>query len=433
LAQSIWIGFFGPIQISTDGTTVTFPNVAVTGQFFGPAADNTALPPYSFLSDTNTGLASSAADTLDLVTGGTSRLKVSTTAVTSTVQITGTSLKLSSLTATRVPFAGTAGLLGDAAGFTYTGDVLSVVDGVSQGAIPATGGAFRAAAGGIFAVRNFANTGNIRLISHVNDASDLVVIGENHLGDVSFHNSQGVYMEGTGGGLHVVANKPHVFGNNAVSANVFFYLTGTTFAGGQGVDLDCVLSPGANTEGSGMLLGPTFVEAASGVHGLLSNLYLAIPTVTPGAATVTNTASLYIAGAMSATVAGANYAIWSDAGVNRFDGDIALGSAAPAISSTAPTAAGTGMAFTVGTGSTAFDWSITITTANAQSAFTLTLPTATNAWTCFAENFTTSAGRQINMTARDTTHVTLTQISTILGSAVNFADGDVVVGSCTAH
>ncbi len=104
-----------------------------------------------------------------------------------------------------------------------------------------------------------------------------------------------------------------------------------------------------------------------------------------------------------------------------------------AISGTAPTAAGTGMAFTVGTGSTAFDWSITITTANAQSAFVLTLPTASNAWTCWAENFTTSAGRQINMTARSATTVTLTQISTILGTAVNFADNDVIVGTATAH
>lgn len=89
MASSVWIGFFGPVQISTDGTTVTFPNIAVTGQFFGPAADNTALPPYSFTGDTDTGYASSAANTLSLVAGGTTRLSITSTAVTSTVPVLG--------------------------------------------------------------------------------------------------------------------------------------------------------------------------------------------------------------------------------------------------------------------------------------------------------------------------------------------------------
>src|SRR6187401_1885053 len=57
--------------------------------FVGPAADNTAAPPFTFTGDLNTGIASSAADTLNVVTGGTSRLAVSTTAVTSTLPIMG--------------------------------------------------------------------------------------------------------------------------------------------------------------------------------------------------------------------------------------------------------------------------------------------------------------------------------------------------------
>lgn len=113
-------------------------------------------------------------------------------------------------------------------------------------------------------------------------------------------------------------------------------------------------------------------------------------------------------------------------------GSIGLG-ANLAIAGIAPTAAGTGMAFTVGTGSTSFDWSITISTANAQSAFTLTLPTATNAWTCVAENFTNPGSRKIVMSARTTASVTLTNYSQTVGTAAAFADGDVIVGTCTAH
>lgn len=92
MAPSIFIGWFGGQQLSSDGSTTTFAgNLSVTGQFYGPAADNTAAPPFSFLGDTNTGVGSAAADTLNLVTGGTSRVSVSTTAVTSTLPVTLTS------------------------------------------------------------------------------------------------------------------------------------------------------------------------------------------------------------------------------------------------------------------------------------------------------------------------------------------------------
>lgn len=53
----------------------------------GPAADNTAAPPFTFLGDLDTGYASSAANTLAMVAGGTTRLSVSTTFVTSTLPI----------------------------------------------------------------------------------------------------------------------------------------------------------------------------------------------------------------------------------------------------------------------------------------------------------------------------------------------------------
>ncbi|MDO8619435.1 MAG: hypothetical protein Q7R49_05865 [Candidatus Daviesbacteria bacterium] len=69
-------------------------------------------------------------------------------------------------------------------------------------------------------------------------------------------------------------------------------------------------------------ISPTIVEAASGNHALIAGLAIDTPSVTGGVATVTNTAGLYIQGASSATVSGANYALWVDSGVSAFGGNI---------------------------------------------------------------------------------------------------------------
>lgn len=83
---------------------------------------------------------------------------------------------------------------------------------------------------------------------------------------------------------------------------------------------------GTNNSGTRMLINlGTFSEAASGTHPLLSAMSILTQTVTGGAASVTNTASLYIEGAMSATVTGANYALWVDAGTTQLDGDVNVG------------------------------------------------------------------------------------------------------------
>jgi hypothetical protein len=85
------------------------------------------------------------------------------------------------------------------------------------------------------------------------------------------------------------------------------------------------ISPGAGTNGTLYRIAGTIVEAGSGTHNLLTSMFLGNATVTGGTATVNNTASLFIEGAMTATVTGANYAIWSDDGVNRFDGSTIFG------------------------------------------------------------------------------------------------------------
>lgn len=60
-----------------------------TGQSIGPAADNTAAPPFTFLGDLTTGYASSAVGTLSLVTAGTTRLSLNSTGATFAANVIG--------------------------------------------------------------------------------------------------------------------------------------------------------------------------------------------------------------------------------------------------------------------------------------------------------------------------------------------------------
>lgn len=63
-------------------------------------------------------------------------------------------------------------------------------------------------------------------------------------------------------------------------------------------------------------------EAASGTHPLFSQFAVKPLTVTGGAATMTNAATVYIAGASNATAAANNDALWVDAGSARFSKEI---------------------------------------------------------------------------------------------------------------
>lgn len=65
-----------------------------------------------------------------------------------------------------------------------------------------------------------------------------------------------------------------------------------------------------------------FIEAGSGNHARITTLSVEAGSVTGAAATVGDTATLYVADALSATVTGNNYAVWVDAGDARFDGHI---------------------------------------------------------------------------------------------------------------
>lgn len=71
-------------------------------------------------------------------------------------------------------------------------------------------------------------------------------------------------------------------------------------------------------------------EASSGAHPLLAGTFFDPPSILTGAATVTDAATVVIAGATAATVTGANYALWSQSGLNRLDGNTSIGTGAAA-------------------------------------------------------------------------------------------------------
>lgn len=127
-----------------------------------------------------------------------------------------------------------------------------------------------------------------------------------------------------GGRVRFTSAGPHAIGS-ATNGNVQLTINGTFVPVGgantYGLDFETSLAPQINGDGIGHFIKPTFVEAGSGTHSLFSSLRIDAATVTGGAATVTNTAGLYISGAMTATVTGKNYAAWFG-GLTRIDGNL---------------------------------------------------------------------------------------------------------------
>lgn len=66
----------------------------------------------------------------------------------------------------------------------------------------------------------------------------------------------------------------------------------------------------------------TVVEHTSGTHPLIASFIAKPQTITIGAASTTNTATVYIDNEHTATVTGDNYALWVNAGNTRIGGDI---------------------------------------------------------------------------------------------------------------
>ncbi|TSC98025.1 MAG: Fic protein involved in cell division, partial [Parcubacteria group bacterium Greene1014_47] len=152
-----------------------------------------------------------------------------------------------------------------------------------------------------------------------------------------------IYTDGTlivGGGTTIYGDNSITIANAGTltvtdGTNTLFSVvdngtTGTVSVTGS-LDLNNTTTTAISANANAKILNiqGTFIEAASGVHARMAGLEITPPTITAGVATVTDTASLYISAAPTATVTGANYALWVDAGTTRLDGNVGIGTATP--------------------------------------------------------------------------------------------------------
>lgn len=114
-------------------------------------------------------------------------------------------------------------------------------------------------------------------------------------------------------------------------------------------------------------------------------------------------------------------------------GDFRFGTTAIAVDTTAPTiASGFGTSPSIA-GSTTFSFRVTVGTGGTASTGALTMPTATTAWNCVADDLTTPGVNSTKMSASTTTSVTLTNYNTTTGAAAAWVAGDVIVVLCGGH
>ncbi len=116
---------------------------------------------------------------------------------------------------------------------------------------------------------------------------------------------------------------------NALLINATVTSSGAGSSSNLGVYLNPTMLPAPNDYSRILNITGNFTEAASGAHGDLASVVINTPTVTAGVGTVTNTYGLYIGGAMSATVTGGNYALYSNSGTNYFGGNVGIGTTSP--------------------------------------------------------------------------------------------------------
>lgn len=175
-------------------------------------------------------------------------------------------------------------------------------------------------------------------------------------------------------------------------------------------------------------------EAASGTHTRIMGLEVTAPTITGGVATVTDTATLYVSGAPSATVTGDNYQAWFAGGTTqkvRIDGQLSLG-ANLALSSVAPTiTSGFNTSPAVLTGSNAFSFAIDTGTTASSTTAVIGLPTAANLWSCDGQDM--SDGGYVNQVASSTTSVSFKYYSRTTGLQINWPASTTFTFLCGAH
>ena len=121
----------------------------------------------------------------------------------------------------------------------------------------------------------------------------------------------------------LLSGTQHVFGGSTVGVRYMVditgaYSVGTTLAG-AGLRVGANLTPATSSNGFLLDISGALTKAGAGTHSIFAGLAIQIIAVTAGAASLTNTASLYIAGSMPATVVNTNYGMWVDDGTVRLD------------------------------------------------------------------------------------------------------------------
>ena len=204
-----------------------------------------------------------------------------------------------------------------------TGDSFRVVSGgIGVGAANTTAGTVAVdtalVVGTGTAVAGALRVGNNAHVTARNaaDSQDRQLIGLSTANEIAFG------QDGNSNSFRFYGLGPSAFGG-AVDGTSQLTLLGAFANGGgdrQGFRRASDITGNVDSSIFGDLFEYTFIEAASGAHPLFASVNVRAATVTAGIATLADTASVYIAGAMTATVTGRNYAGWADAGDYRIDG-----------------------------------------------------------------------------------------------------------------
>jgi len=124
-------------------------------------------------------------------------------------------------------------------------------------------------------------------------------------------NKYGFWQIGTGG--NNIFQSPTLVGQNAPATNSIFEVSGGT------------VSPAAGATAQIELVSGTLNKAGSGTHAVFAGLRVNAPTIGAGAATLSDSATVYIPAAPS--VGTRQWGLFVDAGNVRFDDQVAVGSA----------------------------------------------------------------------------------------------------------
>ena len=111
----------------------------------------------------------------------------------------------------------------------------------------------------------------------------------------------------------------------AVAGNVKYNFGGTIdsyFSGGTlyGIQMAHTVTPASNGNAYGIFMSPTLTESSTGTSALFAGLYVNAPTITTGAATLTEASTVYINGAP--TLGSSNYALHIVSGQSLFGGAV---------------------------------------------------------------------------------------------------------------